>query len=211
MRLIAGLNRREALRILSIDSTSERKSYIMQLTGRPLTPSLEEALAKLPLQPPGNEDWKTWYVSVREDLDSEKDPLAAFQAEVSENEGRSNYKQEEIREGIKRLLEFGFELKKGHSDKPLVPEAMRLYQVSRSTVQRILKEMRQDENAAAAEAPETQQLIGKKVSNFERSLDRFIAGLRENGADGLQEVKPILEEGERLMRKIRQFEERQKR
>jgi ParB family chromosome partitioning protein len=148
-RLIAGLNRLEACRLL-MTPTKDRQGFAKGL--QDWDDELGARVAALPdprrLPEPLNAGKLP--VRVLTELDAHEDPAAALAAEAAENTARANYTPAEIRDLAKRLRAAGYREivgrpKKG--EKALRPALELVLGQSASTVRRILgkKEAGHDE------------------------------------------------------------------
>ena len=116
MRLLAGGHRLAALRLLSIDSLTERQKFIAKLptdenhmvATQNKGWTAEEEVDRLPL-PDTINTIKPGFISVTvAPFDSKKDPHMAINVEVAENGMRRNYTAEEVVKIRARLEECGY-------------------------------------------------------------------------------------------------------
>jgi len=146
-RLVAGLHRLEACRVLLTFSTAARLDCLRPLPGfDKLDPKDTAArLQALPdrdaLPAPLNETFIPCRVLL--DLDAEKDPGAALAAEAAENTARRQYTRKEIAALAARLVAAGYRDAPGRprkGEKSLRPALALVLGVDLSTVRRNLNE-----------------------------------------------------------------------
>lgn len=146
-RLLAGLHRLEACRVLLTYSTEARLDCLRPLPGFDKLDMKEtrRRLVALPdredLPAPLNETFIPCRVLV--DLNAEKDPGAALAAEAAENTARRQYTRKEIANLAERLKDAGYRDKPGRprkGEKSLRPALALVLGVDVSTVRRNLNQ-----------------------------------------------------------------------
>lgn len=209
-RLICGLHRREALRLLALPSLDERVAHLAKLQGSAPAAAVRERVATLPLAGPQGASFAEVDVLVY-DMSALDDPELALAIELTENEVRTNYTRAEIRHTIELLLGLGFSLARGTNPKPLIPEVMRRFNISRATASRILAEMRADEEAPpAAPTPALADAgLGAKLSGPKRSLERLRQSFATEASPLTAEARAILEQADSLLQAIEAYERAQ--
>jgi ParB family chromosome partitioning protein len=161
-RLIAGLNRLEACRLLMLPN-KDRLGFAKALDG--YDDELDARIAALPevrrLPEPLNAGKLP--VRVLNELDANEDPAAALAAEAAENTARKAYTLQEVRDLAQRLRAAGYREivgrpKKGQ--KALRPALELVLGQSASTVRRILGKKKAGESAGDKHAASLRRLQG---------------------------------------------------
>lgn len=142
-RLLAGGHRFHALK-LALGSDAERKALFTRITkaaGREPAAVELTAIADLDRQAAQERFPNGRTLVVRRDIDAARNPEAALEIEVAENEKRLDYTREEVRAIADRLRAAGYHDKRGAvrtGDKALGPALATIVGKSRRTIQRIL-------------------------------------------------------------------------
>ena len=170
-RLLAGLHRVAAFRLLGLPSTEARIAHVLDLAGLEpdqapdaLPPRGQDLVARVQaldldrfrqLHPEGRIPTR-----IRSDLDAETQPDAARQAEVAENDVRRDFTRQEIQAYARQLRAAGYDDRPGRpktGTRALVPALVGIVGKSRRTIMRILAEERAGEEGAPAASPADRQ------------------------------------------------------
>ena len=146
-RLISGLNRRAALRLLSEpDANARVEAWLATRTADQPAPTDAERRRVMDLDPP---PWIGAPVPVRLlRVNAETDPDRALAAELAENEHRAGYSPAEVRAWAERLAAAGFTRsgrgRPKRGERPLLPALSAVVGKSRQTLERILDDKSPD-------------------------------------------------------------------
>jgi ParB family chromosome partitioning protein len=140
-RLVAGLTRLQALKLLAAATADEREAELRALPGAAGValpdPVVERARALAP-----SASFDPRHVPVRMlDLDAETEPALALAAEIAENDHRRDYTPAEIRQVAERLRKAGFVDRAGRpreGEQALRPALSAIVGKSLRTIERIL-------------------------------------------------------------------------
>ena len=146
-RLLAGLHRLEAVRLLLLEK-DKRLAYLQAMEGGDKLDPEEtaEALAALPAPADLEDPLRAGKVPclVKVDLDAERDPDAALAAEAAENTARRAYTPAEVQALAERLRRAGYRESGGRphkGEKVLRPALEMVLGVSKNTARRLLGRM----------------------------------------------------------------------
>lgn len=222
-RLIAGLHRLEACRLLCLDP-AERLSHWETLEGADRAGEAAERLAGLPAPEALPEPLRSGQLPVRRfvDLDADADPSAALAAEVAENTGRRAYTRAEVLDLVGKLRKAGYQEASGRpkrGQRALRPALELVLGVSRNTARRMLgtlpapqkvaqlgtfsgvaKAAERLNRAALAFVEEAEALpAGQRIPNA-RSLVKTCRAIESMSAAALRELQELAAREEELNR-----------
>lgn len=199
-RLVAGLHRLEACRVLLTFSTAGRLDCLRPLSGfEKLDPKeTRRRLQALPERPdlpaPLNETFIPCRVLL--DLDAEKDPGAALAAEAAENTARRQYTRKEIANLAERLKDAGYRDKPGRprkGEKSLRPALALVLGVDVSTVRRNLNQPEKKKPAHVSGFSERAAKLEKPLADLLKAAgDLNLAANEKRIAEAAEDLLALL-------------------
>lgn len=192
--LIAGRNRLEALRWLSIANPEERMRRFGELAGA--SRMREETLLRVrDLHPP---EWLRRPIPVRFlAIDAKLDPHAALAAEVAENEHRRDYTRTEVLTLAARLRAAGFTDRPGRprrGERPLRPTLAAIVGRHERTIRRLLDDKAPDATAPGERAQQDALRSIRAVRRHAQALLAAIGKLESRAArDGCRAAANALQ------------------
>lgn len=169
-RLLAGLHRREACRLLLL-AADDRTAFwnsLLELAGRKTATNTDRTrLSKLV---PGTLEETNGRVPVRQiNFDASKDATKALAIEIAENEQRRDYNRTEILAIKERLEDAGYDFSKGRPKKgakPGLPALQAVIGKSHSTVKRILTTAKKENSSHELFSELTAKTITRTTSKW---------------------------------------------